>query len=838
MKASSAVAWLAAGLATLVAAAPAGAQGPVELSRAPIPEDAAWKSYVIGTGTADVAPVRIASVSGSVTNAEGLVDPSKGPVTLTYAAGGQAPVVILDYGREVGGLPFFTASAVTPAPTGTSVTLRSAYSETRQFLYSAGNTTLTLPAAAGDTNLKVAGVNNFIAGDTLRIGADTATITAVGTQARSTTLFAAAAAGATNVKVATTTGLAAGDALRVDGETVTIATVGTQGRNTTLSAATTAGATNIKVASVTGMAAGDPIVVDGESGTIQTVGTAGAAGTGVTLTAALANAHASGAAVQDLGTGITFAPALAAAHAGGAPVIAPGTGITISAPLSAAQAAGTTVRGTPGALTGDANGFNGVGVAASRAENWTFSAPGTLGNAANAIQGGERFQSLTLTTPGTIALSAVGIHVRYPNAGAGDYVGHFLSSDEKLNKIWYQGAYTNDTNMVPIGAVPNQTIPVILDGAKRDRRPWSGDLDLQGKTMFSSLGFGAKGSDYIKGSILLFGASQAANGSIFGHIQDWTRNPPAGGFYSLSYSMYYVLNLASYYLYSGDLDFVRSQYATVQRQLAYNRALVDPATGLLISNSSERDWDFYDGGKPGAVTAYNAIYYKALSDAAQMASELGNMGDAATYAAQAADLKQRINATLFDATRGVYKLADRDNANHAGDSVPQDANSEAISFGIAPASAHAGILGWLRTNLWEPFGPQPYSSAANYSTVISPFVTGKELDARFHAGDTQGALDLTHLMWDQMTNENGPVLHRHDVGEAQPRRHRRRCQREPLARLGDGADPGAEPLRARRAAGHRGLQDVAGRAADRRSEVGAGHGPDPAGRARLALDPW
>jgi alpha-L-rhamnosidase len=309
---------------------------------------------------------------------------------------------------------------------------------------------------------------------------------------------------------------------------------------------------------------------------------------------------------------------------------------------------------------------------------------------------------------------------------------------------------------VPIGAVPGQTIPVILDGAKRDRRPWSGDLDLQGKTMFSSLGFGAKGSDYIKGSILLFGASQAANGSIFGHIQDWTRNPPSGGFYSLSYSMYYVLNLASYYLYSGDLDFVRSQYAIVQRQMAYNRALVDAGTGLLISNSSERDWDFYDGGKPGAVTAYNAIYYKALTDAAALASELGNTADAATYSAQAADLKQRINATLFDTTRGVYKLADRDNANHPGTSVPQDANSEAISFGIAPASAHAGILSWLRTNLWEPFGPQPYSSDANYSTVISPFVTGKELDARFHAGDTQGALDLTHLLWDQMTDENGP----------------------------------------------------------------------------------
>jgi len=139
-----------------------------------------------------------------------------------------------------------------------------------------------------------------------------------------------------------------------------------------------------------------------------------------------------------------------------------------------------------------------------------------------------------------------------------------------------------------------------------------------------------------------------------------------------------------------------------------------------------------------------------------MASELGNTADATTYSAQAADLRQRINATLFDSIGGVYKLADRDNANHQGNSVPQDANSEAISFCIAPASAQAGILSWLRTNLWEPFGPQPYSSDANYSTVISTFVTGKELDARFHAGDTQGALDLTHLLWDQMTDEDGP----------------------------------------------------------------------------------
>jgi hypothetical protein len=764
------VAWLAAGLAT-VGAAPAGAEG-----SGPIPENPAWKQYVLGNGKPDTAPVRVASTSGAVTNAQGLVNRSTKPTTLSYTPGHPAPTIVLDYGREVGGLPFFDVGRVAPDAGASSVSLRAAYSETLQFLWSYGNSTLSVAAAAGDTNLKVGSVANFVVGGTLKVDDETATIAAVGTQSRSTTVFAPAGAGDTNIKVASTTGIAAGDTMRIDTagttESVTVTSVGTQGRNTTLAAAADAGATNVKVASVTGMAAGDTLNIDAgaslESRTIASVGTAGATGTGVTLTSGLNASHAGGAPVQDLGTGITFTPALTSAHAAGAAVLGLGTGVTLTAPLQSGHAAGAPVTGTTPVLTGDRNGFNGVGVDPSRADTFALSAPGTVGNAANQIQGGQRFQAITLTTPGTVELTAVGIHFRHPNASSADYAGHFLSSDDALNRIWYQGAYTNDTDMVPIGAVPNQTIPVILDGAKRDRRPWIGDLLVQGRTAFSSLGFGAKGSDYIKSTIGAFGATQAADGSIFGHIGNWTVWPPTGGFYSTSYSMYFVLDLASYYLYSGDAAFVQAQYQTMKNQLAYNRTLVDPTTGLLITGASNgRDWDFYDGGKPGAVAAYNAIYYRALTGAARLASDLaerdpGNpsaatwQADAATWSSQAAELKQRINTTLFDPARGIYKLADRDNDTHAGTAVPQDANSEAITFGLAPAGTQAAILRYLRTNLWGRFGPQPYSPDANYSTVISPFVTGMEVDARFAAGDTTGALALIHNLWDQMTDKRGP----------------------------------------------------------------------------------
>ena len=677
-----------------------------------------------------------------------------------------------------------TSAEITPADGATSVSLRSAYSETLQFLWSYGNSTLSVAAAAGDTNIKVGSVANFVVGGTLEVDDETATIAAVGTQSRSTTLFAPAAAGDTNIKVASTTGIAAGDSMRID----------------------TAGTT--------------------ESVTVTNVGTQGS------------------------GTGITFTPALTSAHAAGAAVLGLGTGVTLTAPLASGHPAGAPVTGTTPVLTGDRNGFNGVGVDPSRADTFTLSAPGTVGNAPDQIQGGQRFQAITLTSPGTVELTSVGIHFRHPNASSADYAGHFLSSDDELNRIWYQGAYTNDTDMVPIGAVPNQTIPVILDGAKRDRRPWIGDLLVQGRTAFSSLGFGAKGSDYIKSTIAAFGATQAADGSIFGHIGNWTVWPPTGGFYSTSYSTYFVLDLASYYLYSGDAPFVESQYQTMKRQLAYNRALVDPSSGLLITGPGNgRDWDFYDGDKPGAVTAYNAIYYKALTDAARLAGDLagrdpGNpsaatwQADAATWSSQATDAQA---AHQRDAVRRrAWRLQagrPRQRRPTPGPRSRRTPTPRRSRSDVAPAGTHAGILRYLRNNLWGRFGPQPYSPDANYSTVISPFVTGMEVDARFAAGDTDGALALIHNLWDQMTDRRGPVLHRSVVGEAQPGRHRRRCQREPRARLGDRPRLEPERLPGRRAPGDRGLQDLDHRAPAGQGAVGTGPDPDAGGCARLALAP-
>jgi hypothetical protein len=103
------------------------------------------------------------------------------------------------------------------------------------------------------------------------------------------------------------------------------------------------------VASVTGLLPGKTLNVDSassEARVIQTVGTAGAGGTGVTLTSALASAHASGVPVTlagqtinvDTGAGLENRTILTVGTAG-----AVGTGVTLTAALTSAHASGAQV---------------------------------------------------------------------------------------------------------------------------------------------------------------------------------------------------------------------------------------------------------------------------------------------------------------------------------------------------------------------------------------------------------------------------------------------------------------------------------------------------------------
>ena len=139
-----------------------------------------------------------------------------------------------------------------------------------------------------------------------------------------TTLPAGSPAGATNIKVASVADFAAGQTIMIDTganlETAVIATVGTAGA-TTAGAPIEVGETAIPLAGPAGFSAGQTVTIDtganSETAVVASI-TGGRGGARITVAAPLTHAHALAAPIS--GTGITLTAALTKAHAGGAQV--------------------------------------------------------------------------------------------------------------------------------------------------------------------------------------------------------------------------------------------------------------------------------------------------------------------------------------------------------------------------------------------------------------------------------------------------------------------------------------------------------------------------------------
>jgi alpha-L-rhamnosidase len=287
--------------------------------------------------------------------------------------------------------------------------------------------------------------------------------------------------------------------------------------------------------------------------------------------------------------------------------------------------------------------------------------------------------------------------------------------------------------------------PLIMDGAKRDRVVWSGDLGVEGPNVF----YTTATDDYVRDSLQLLASYQLANGQSGTNVDPTSplgTFPESGPNYSASYSMDEVDNIATYYLYTGDLSFVRSQWPMITRELAYDRSLVD-SRGLLATDGSDgMDWDYYDGSKTGEVTAYNDIYYRTLEDAASLADALGLPSQASADRLAATNLATAINADLFDPSTGLYVLSNLQPA-----AVAQDANSLAVLFGVAPKDRDATILAALAKTLPStPYGPLPFTANAGYKAAVSPFVTNEEVGALFTNGDASSATALLRTLWGYM----------------------------------------------------------------------------------------
>ena len=105
-----------------------------------------------------------------------------------------------------------------------------------------------------------------------------------------------------------------------------------------------------------------------------------------------------------------------------------------------------------------------------------------------------------------------------------------------------------------------------------------------------------------------------------------------------------IIGGRAYYLYSGDLAFVRQQLPFYRRAVAWYLGKRN-ADGLVSLTPAH--W-YYDAMLSSGVTTYhNAFLYRALLDLAELERAAGNDPEAATRETEAARLKDAINRVLW-----------------------------------------------------------------------------------------------------------------------------------------------------------------------------------------------
>jgi alpha-L-rhamnosidase len=133
-------------------------------------------------------------------------------------------------------------------------------------------------------------------------------------------------------------------------------------------------------------------------------------------------------------------------------------------------------------------------------------------------------------------------------------------------------------------AVGTNSLACTIDGAKRDRALFGGDLFVMGRSIYYS----TANLKAVLGSIKLLTSHQTEDGylgnlcPIQARTHEELIEPPTYAFYSLSYALALVVAIKDYWLHSGDVTTVRSVWKRLEKLMAFTERFVDER-GLVVA---------------------------------------------------------------------------------------------------------------------------------------------------------------------------------------------------------------------------------------------------------------
>jgi hypothetical protein len=370
---------------------------------------------------------------------------------------------------------------------------------------------------------------------------------------------------------------------------------------------------------------------------------------------------------------------------------------------------------------------------------------GTYTMPTDKLRGGFRYLTVFMNSTGWVDLNGVSLNFTGAAGMANPqaYPNYFYSNDALLNRVWYAGAYTvqMDTIAPDQGRVwgppasgweNNGVIGVgasdLVDGAKRDRSVWPGDLGISLPTEYVST------DDVVSTKNALTTLYQHQNSST-GELE--YGGPEFNFFGSDTYHTWTLVGTASYFTYTTDKAWLDSIWSRYRLGMGFITAKIDGNGLLNVTGTS----DWARGGQGGENIEANAILYRALLGGVVLATAEGDSADANSWQQKATAVKAAANSLLWNGSVGLY----RDNPTST--TYPQDGNSLAVWYGMTDSTAKNTSIAHALAARWNSFGA---ASPEKDGGAIGTFPGSMEVQAHFVAGDDVNALDLIRREWGYM----------------------------------------------------------------------------------------
>ena len=213
------------------------------------------------------------------------------------------------------------------------------------------------------------------------------------------------------------------------------------------------------------------------------------------------------------------------------------------------------------------------------------------------------------------------VRAQYPSLA---YKGAF-AADEELTRIYLTGAYT----------LKLCTRNFAVDGIKRDRLPWMGDLAVS--MMSNASSFGAK--EVVRATLRVLESGDPAKCRDINGIVD--------------YSLWQLICHDRYQLYFKDLPFLREEYGILVKRVEDLLARRNE-TGFLEKDCSWLLIDWCKDTKEEKFSALQILFYWALKCAARLAERVEDPLHKEMWEKEAQLLKEKIYSHFFVPEKGIF----------------------------------------------------------------------------------------------------------------------------------------------------------------------------------------